>query len=68
MVFSFCLINFVLQVPFDQMTIMQLHNTLADSHERVVVLQELAGERGRKKAIERALKAAIKAQRGGRNI
>jgi len=49
------------------MTIMQLHNTLADSHERVVALQdELAGERGRKKAIERALKAAIKAQRGGR--
>jgi len=28
---------------------MQLHNTLADSHERVVALQdELAGERGRK--------------------
>ena len=69
MVFSFCLINFVLQVPFDKMTIMQLHNTLADSHERVVALQdELSGERGRKKAIERALKAVIKAQRGGRNI
>jgi len=35
----------------------------------VVALQdELSGERGRKKAIERALKAAIKAQRGGRNI
>ena len=60
---------FILQVPFNQMTIMQLHNTLADSHERVVALQdELAEERGRKKAIERALKAAIKDQRGGRNI
>ena len=46
---------------------MELHNTLAESHERVLALQdELAGERGRKKAIERALKAAIKAQRGGR--
>jgi hypothetical protein len=51
------------------MTIMQLHNTLAESHERVLALQdELAGERGRKRAIKRALKAAIKDQRGGRNI
>ena len=60
---------FILQVPFNQMTIMQLHNTLAESHERVLALQdELAGERGRKRAIKRALKAAIKDQRGGRNI
>ena len=51
------------------MTIMQLHNTLAESHERVLALQdELAGESGRKKALEHALKAAIKEQRGGRNI
>ena len=36
---------------------MELHNTLAESHERVLALQdELAGERGRKKAIENALK------------
>ena len=48
---------------------MELHNTLAESHERVLALQdELAGERGRKRAIKRALKAAIKDQRGGRNI
>ena len=51
------------------MTIRQLHNALAKSHERVVALQdELAEERGRKKAIEHALKAAIKDQRGVRNI
>ena len=51
------------------MTMLELHNTLAESQERVYALQdEVAGEKKKKKSLERALKAATKKARGGRNI
>jgi len=51
------------------MTIWELHNNLAASQGRVIALEdELAGEKERIKALKRALEAAAKKGRGGRNI
>ena len=51
------------------MSIWELHNNVAASQERVYALEdELAGEKERIKALKRALEAAAKKARGGRNI
>ena len=57
-----------MQVPINRMTFWVLHNKAAASHERIMALQdELAAEKAKKKALQRALEAAAKMARG-RNI
>ena len=50
------------------MTFWELHNKAATSQERIMALQdELAAEKAKKKALQRALEAVAKMARG-RNI
>ncbi|KAG2562284.1 hypothetical protein PVAP13_8KG123001 [Panicum virgatum] len=56
------------EVPINRMTFWELHNKVAASQERIIALQdELAAEKAKKKALQRAVEAATKMARG-RNI
>ena len=57
-------IFFILQVPLKMMSFWDLHNNLAASQEREKALaDELAKEKERMKALQRALQAAAKKAR-----